>query len=149
LYLQVVGRVLRPYPGKTSALVIDLRGSVHEHGQPAEDRTYSLTGEAISTPTAGPRHCPVCTSPLKLTDRTCACGWSVEEVEAPKVVSTPLVKFAAKRRETDDQRAASLARWLNEAKVKGHKDGAAYYKYQAVYGGWPSTAIKTKAKGYR
>jgi DNA repair protein RadD len=44
-YLQMVGRVLRPYPGKDVARVVDLRGVVHEHGLPDDDRAWSLEGK--------------------------------------------------------------------------------------------------------
>tara|TARA_R110000868_G_scaffold93573_3_gene258794 strand:+ start:1926 stop:3191 length:1266 start_codon:yes stop_codon:yes gene_type:complete len=46
-YLQMIGRVLRPSPGKKRALVIDLKGLVHAHGLPYEDRVYSLSGKPI------------------------------------------------------------------------------------------------------
>ena len=42
LYLQMVGRVLRPSPGKTHATLIDLCGSVHDHGPPDIEREYTL-----------------------------------------------------------------------------------------------------------
>jgi DNA repair protein RadD len=75
LYLQMVGRVLRPAPQKTHATLIDLCGSVHDHGPPDLDREYSLDGKGISKPDreairqcmscgavfrAGPAACPVC-----------------------------------------------------------------------------------------
>lgn len=47
LFLQVVGRVLRPHPSKQLATVIDLCGSVHDHGTPDLAREYSLTGKPI------------------------------------------------------------------------------------------------------
>lgn len=46
-FLQAIGRGLRPAPGKTHCTVIDLRGSVHLHGLPDEDRAWSLTGNAV------------------------------------------------------------------------------------------------------
>lgn len=49
LYLQTVGRVLRPHPGKTRALLIDLCDAASVHGPPTIDRSYSLDGQAIST----------------------------------------------------------------------------------------------------
>jgi hypothetical protein len=42
LYLQQVGRVLRPAPGKPHALVLDHVGNVHRHGFPDDTRDYSL-----------------------------------------------------------------------------------------------------------
>lgn len=46
--IQATGRALRPFPGKTQALILDLSGSTHRHGLPDADRTYSLTGRAIT-----------------------------------------------------------------------------------------------------
>lgn len=75
LYLQMVGRVLRPAPGKQHATLIDLQGSVHDHGPPDLERDYSLEGRGISKPDreairqclscgavfrVGPVACPVC-----------------------------------------------------------------------------------------
>lgn len=47
-YLQALGRVLRPAPGKACARVIDLCGSSLAHGTPGTEREYSLTGKAIT-----------------------------------------------------------------------------------------------------
>lgn len=44
LYLQQVGRILRPYEGKDEAVIIDLVGNVKAHGMPDEPRPWSLTG---------------------------------------------------------------------------------------------------------
>jgi DNA repair protein RadD len=74
-FLQMVGRVLRPAPGKTHATLIDLCGSVHEHGTPEMEREFSLDGRGIKKVDrdairqclscggvflAGPEACPMC-----------------------------------------------------------------------------------------
>ena len=60
-FLQMVGRVLRPHPGKTSATLIDLCGSVLEHGTPEADRTFTLDGKGIASSEREPiRQCPAC-----------------------------------------------------------------------------------------
>lgn len=74
-FLQMVGRVLRPAPGKTHATLIDLCGSVHDHGPPEMEREFSLDGRGIKKVDrdairqclscggvflAGPTHCPMC-----------------------------------------------------------------------------------------
>ena len=46
LLLQMVGRILRPYEGKHVATLVDLRGVVHKHGLPSDDRVFSLDGKA-------------------------------------------------------------------------------------------------------
>lgn len=41
LYLQQVGRVLRPFPGKSDAVILDHAGNVMRHGMPQEDRDWA------------------------------------------------------------------------------------------------------------
>lgn len=48
LYLQQVGRVLRPHPGKTRAVVLDHVGNVYRHGLPDDDREWSLDASSRS-----------------------------------------------------------------------------------------------------
>ena len=66
-YLQIVGRVLRPFPGKESALLIDLTGkNVERFGIPGTDMDYSLEGSGISPIGGGKKKkrnawvCPAC-----------------------------------------------------------------------------------------
>lgn len=63
-YLQIVGRVLRPLPGK-HAMLIDLRGVVHTHGLPHDDREWSLAGRTGSARASA------------LAMRTCRACWYV------------------------------------------------------------------------
>jgi superfamily II DNA or RNA helicase len=42
LYLQQVGRVLRPAPGKAAAIILDHVGNVHRHGFPDDHRDWTL-----------------------------------------------------------------------------------------------------------
>ena len=44
-YLQVAGRVLRTFPGKEDALIIDHGDNVRRHGWPTEDHEWSLDPE--------------------------------------------------------------------------------------------------------
>lgn len=45
LYIQQVGRALRPCEGKDRAVILDHAGNVLLHGMPDEDREWSLDGE--------------------------------------------------------------------------------------------------------
>lgn len=47
-YMQRCGRVLRPFPGKERALIIDITNASTKHGLPTNDRLYSLDGRGIS-----------------------------------------------------------------------------------------------------
>jgi superfamily II DNA or RNA helicase len=61
LYLQMVGRALRPAPGKSEAVILDHVGNAHRHGLPTEERTWTLAGrrrrQGVSIPI---KDCPQC-----------------------------------------------------------------------------------------
>lgn len=48
LYIQIVGRGLRTFPGKTHMTLLDLVGASKKHGPPAAERAFSLEGRAIT-----------------------------------------------------------------------------------------------------
>jgi superfamily II DNA or RNA helicase len=115
LYLQVAGRILRTAPGKTSATLVDLAGSAHEHGPPDLEREYSLTGRAISGVQreafgqcrecgsmfrAGPRACPHCGAEVPVQARPLprSVGAGVSEL-APARPRIPWVSAMQARRE--------------------------------------------------
>jgi superfamily II DNA or RNA helicase len=140
LWLQIVGRVLRAAPGKTRALVLDLFGSSLIHGPPAEERVYSLTGEAIRVKERDLPKCPICNSLLKAYPCN-VCKYSPEGPEVPRVVDEPLVRYAAKRQESPEQKASTLKRWLQQGSI-----GRAYHKFTAVYGHAPNVEVLRLAR---
>jgi len=76
-YLQMAGRVLRPYPGKQDAILIDLTGATLRHGLPTEDREYSLDGNGIQRTSKTPvRSCLKCGATFPSYESKCpACGY--------------------------------------------------------------------------
>lgn len=76
LYLQMVGRALRPAPGKSEAVILDHVGNAHRHGLPTDEREWSLAGrrrcEGVSIPI---KDCPVCFCSCPSTAQMCPdCG---------------------------------------------------------------------------
>lgn len=59
LYLQQVGRALRPFPGKASALILDHAGNALRHGLPDDERVWSLDGRERK-PAASGETAPAC-----------------------------------------------------------------------------------------
>lgn len=92
LYMQCVGRVLRPSPGKSRALVLDFAGAVLRHGWPTADRDWSLRdrprkrkGGGAADPDEAPpvAQCPKClfARPSSKAQDPCAnCGYVDPEV---------------------------------------------------------------------
>ncbi len=152
-YLQIVGRVLRPSPGKVDALLIDLTGrAYHAHGPPDADREYSLTGNGIRTGgKATDVYCKVCGQPAEPGELCAVCGYDPRPKDGPTEVTytgDPLVEmYAAKRSEASAMRAETLARWFAEASAKWgpSKMWSALGKYKGVYGEPPTAAIKAAA----
>ena len=134
IFVQMVGRVLRPHPGKREALLLDLRGVTHVHGRPEDERSYALEGRGITVAAASV--CAVCSAPLGGGYPCAECGYTPTQTEAAKteVTGDPLVKFARMREQGDDERARVLRRWVKNALDKGHKPTSVRYKWRAVYG---------------
>lgn len=149
LYLQMVGRVLRPAPGKKDAVLLDLRGVSHEHGRPEDEREYSLDGRGIRL--RDPQsYCPVCGAAKAPGEPCASCGYepSGDETAKPDTITGAPLKPWMRLRETDDDgmRVKRLARWIADAKRRSFKDGWFKAKFNAVYGRWPSALELEKAR---
>lgn len=100
-FLQMVGRVLRPAPGKETATLIDLAGVSHSHGLPTEDRTYSLDSKQAISSTGALRVCPACGLCYAPTgDKECpGCGHVTEagesRIQAPRIYDAALFEVFA------------------------------------------------------
>jgi DNA repair protein RadD len=79
LYLQQVGRVLRPAPDKPHALILDHVGNVHRHGWPDDPRDWTLADRERRAGSAGQaaptvRTCSQCFAAFKPAPICPCCG---------------------------------------------------------------------------
>lgn len=89
LYLQQIGRALRPFPGKESAIILDHANNCERHGLPDEERDWSLEGHKkskVSNSEIRIRVCPKCYAAMRNGVVTCVyCGYvftaSSKEIE--------------------------------------------------------------------
>lgn len=137
-WLQMIGRILRPAPGKERATVVDLCGNWTMHGHPSDVREYSLEGRPIRALKGLPplRQCQQCGAVYRPgAARPCPrCEFELP-VWIPRKSTEELQKIA--QRQTVDQKAAYWAKLLAECRAAGHKIGRAYYRYKARYGQEP------------
>lgn len=145
-YLQCVGRALRPAANKRDALILDLTGTSHAHGHPEDDRIYSLEGRGIRGADAivDQSYCRVCGAPTTAGEVCAECGTAPVVIEQ-RVTGAKLIPYENKRREPDEQRAATLRRWRIEGASRGYSPRWATAKYRAVYGAWPSGHVLSLA----
>jgi DNA repair protein RadD len=136
-FLQMVGRVRRPAPGKAGSMLIDCKGAVHMHGMPDDDREYSLDGKPIKVAAGLPpiRQCPECGAVDRPLEACARCGF-----EFPK--PAPVAEKTGDLERIDNvtpegSKRAFLRSQLRLAAQRGHKPGTAAHKFKWRFGYWP------------
>jgi len=140
LYLQQVGRGLRPMEGKEAAIILDHAGNSLRHGLPDDDREWSLAdrakkkrAEAAETPV---RQCPDCYRVYRPAPKCPGCGHAapvaarvVEEVEGVLAeIDAAALKREAKREEGS---CRTLQDWQALAARRGYSSGWAWHRFNA------------------
>lgn len=146
LYLQQVGRALRPAPGKKWAWVLDHVGNVTRHGVPDEHRDWSLDapkrtkrGKKDKEPEMRAKQCPTCYAVHKPAPACPMCGHAYkpegrqpDEVEGELKEMTKSDKEAMRRQRFKEQRSAqTLEDLIQLGKQRGYKPGWAYAVHKA------------------
>ena len=132
LYLQQVGRILRPQPGKT-AIVLDHVGATKKHGFVDDPRNWSLDSkpkkQRQDEPAPSVRQCPKCFAAFK-PQPECPCCGHVFPIKTKELtqVDGQLVEMRRERQERRNEigRARTLPQLLAIAEKKGYKPGWAY-----------------------
>ncbi|MET4698000.1 DNA repair protein RadD [Constrictibacter sp. MBR-5] len=153
LYRQMVGRVLRPAPGKVDALILDHAGAVYEHGLPEEPIEWTLAPDKRAETSAQKSRaagaaptlttCPEC-SAVRMGGSACtACGWRpTPRGQSFEVIDGTLGRVdATGATQGDGFTAADRLRWHSMlagiASSKGYNSGWAAHKYKEKFGQWP------------
>jgi DNA repair protein RadD len=147
-WIQTTMRCGRASPGKIRGLVLDLRGVSHVHGDPCDDRVYSLEGRGIrrKVDVVDARYCSVCGS--LWSGETCEeCGNLVAPLKPPRVVNAKLAKRVYLPKATEEEKIRRLAGLIAEGRRRGWKPNAAMVRYQVLFGSWPTVAQRRAAGG--
>jgi superfamily II DNA or RNA helicase len=150
LYLQMLGRGLRPADGKTDCLILDHAGNVHRHGFAADDRLWTLDGELALVPPDRKTQertesktltCPDCQCVFS-GSRTCPeCGYYFapkgREVET---IDGSLVEIGASLSPDRLDQMQFYLELRGLAHERDYKGGWTAHKYKERFGGFPPWA---------
>ena len=138
LYLQQVGRALRPYEGKARAIILDHAGNSILHGMPTAEREWSLeTGEVKKKNKTddGPaiRQCRSCFAIFAPQPICPECGETVTKPREIEYVDGELVQHEEseedrerRRRRREQGAARTIEDLMRLAKARGYKDPATW-----------------------
>ena len=149
-YLQMAGRVLRPFPGKDKAIILDHAGVVRRLGFPWDYFGQRLDDgkpkDASASPERKeplPKPCPQCSfmKPPK-TIRCPFCGFEAMAPDGVAVAEGDLVPITKKTQKTPELakmgRGPIYHQLLWVANKRGHAPGWAAHKYKKIFGGFPN-----------
>jgi superfamily II DNA or RNA helicase len=151
LYLQCVGRVLRPDGTGLSALLVDLSGNYDLHGHPEDERVFSLTGTAVSRKDGVvivARFCKSCSAELGPDDIACPdCGRSAELVTptAEGVELARVLRDEQRQQIPEDKRVKILATIYEKKLRAGHKRSAGDHAYRGMFRHFPPADVRARA----
>ena len=146
LYLQQVGRALRPSPGKPHAIILDHVGNCLIHGMPEDDREWDLEGikkkkkrKGDDGPTIPVRQCPSCYAMHHPAPLCPVCGHqyevddrNVQQVDGELTQITPEQAMAIRKQQKRQvAQAQTLEDLLRIEKERGYKAGWANHVYRA------------------
>lgn len=146
LYLQQVGRGLRPAPGKHVVRIFDHVNNWQRHGLPDDPRVWSLDGAASRARTAEPmgKRCGQCFAVARLCATRCAlcgCVFPVQAREVTQVKGTLAAVDVDVLRQLGltgvplpSPRPQSLAEWQALGRARGYKPQWAYVRWQHAGG---------------
>ena len=131
LYLQQIGRVLRPAQGKAAAIILDHVGNVHRHGWPDDHREWSLDDRVarvrttdVQAPTV--RTCPECFAAFKPAPVCPCCGAecapSLRELKQVDGDLQELKREAVHQRITERKKAQTLQQLIAVGQARGMKN---------------------------
>jgi len=152
LYLQTVGRVLRPYQGKTEAIVIDHAGAVDQHGRVEDDFPWSLGGDETVAERKRKQQqerkepkdltCPSCKTVFRASRVCPSCGHQLIPPGKPVPYHDgdleELNPSKANRTTTWAEKVAFIGGLKTYARQRGYSSGWVAHKYRARYGVWPN-----------
>jgi DNA repair protein RadD len=150
LFVQIIGRGLRPPEGKEDCLILDhsdthlrlgfvtdIHHEVLDDGRP---RANARASDRIRLP----KECPQCTflKPPR-TSKCPACGFKAEAIDDTEVAEGELIEITERTKRRDaasrDDEAAFYAQLKGYAQGHGYATGWAAHKFREKFDAWPNS----------
>jgi superfamily II DNA or RNA helicase len=133
LHLQMIGRCLRPSPGKAAAVVLDHVGNTLRLGHHLEPRDWTLEGLTKRDRSAAPsvKVCPQCFAAMASQAKQCGeCGYTfAAEARELQQVEGELVEFQRQQAKREQGSAQSLQDLIALGHRRGYKNPVAWAKH--------------------
>lgn len=146
MYLQIVGRVLRPHESKRDALLVDLSGASLIHGMPLEDRAYSLSGRGITrTSIESLKVCQQCGATILSAYQVCPeCSFEFPRAkrEGPRIYDMELVAVFAGAATPLDAQRREFERLLALAESRDWSLWFVCKEFQKLFSRMPSAELR-------
>jgi len=142
-YIQMAGRILRPFPGKTRGLILDHSGTVARLGFPTDDLALELDdGKPKKSDTKEaerkeklPKVCTACHFMKPAGVHACpSCGFAPERQNTVEVADGVLVKLERRKPIKKEAGQHIYSQLLGYAQEKGYQPGWAFHKYREFTG---------------
>lgn len=154
-YIQMAGRVLRPFPGKECALLLDHSGSTLQLGFPTDDLPLELDDGRPNKPgkqqreKPEPKPCPSCKFVKPAGVHQCPkCGFAPRRQSDVEVQDGALVKLGRDRKPakaTVQEKEIFFSGLLYVARERGYSDGWAAHAYRDRFAVWPRGVAREPA----
>lgn len=139
-WIQMIGRGLRPAPGKSKCTVVDLRGFVHVHGLPDDDRVLRLQGSASSAVDQLPAlaSCKGCGACFRYGPPACPrCGWAAPPRPRQRVKPSEMSRVSEVKLASFGEKRAAFEALCEQARARGYKPAWVGMKFKSRFGHWP------------
>ena len=142
-YIQMAGRILRPFPGKIRGLILDHSGTVARLGFPTDDLALELDdgkpkrsdAKEVERKEKLPKVCTACHFVKPAGVHTCpSCGFAPERQNTVEVADGELVKLQRKKPLKKEVGQHIYSQLLGYAQTKGYMPGWAFHKYREFTG---------------
>lgn len=152
-YIQMAGRILRPFPGKTRGLILDHSATSTVFGYPTDDLPLELndgkkrTSSSQEDPTPvddAPTCCSKCGFVLRRGTFICPqCGFKPERRNKVQAVEGKLTKLERKHQFVLEHKQEIWSGCLGLAEKRKKSRGWASHLYKSIAGVWPSGVADT------